>query len=133
VETTIDLGVKHVVTTIPIGANIATQNTTVDLGERYLDVLDVLFRPGHAGLTGVRVSYGGVSILPWNQPTQFLLGDNERRRFDIGLHVAGPLTVTTRNLDKGFAHVFDLTWQVRELQLASEPPRSIPLLTLVGP
>lgn len=127
-ESTVDVSAKYVVTTITIAANTTTQSTNVNLGERWLDSLNVFFRPGHAGLTGVRVLYGNVAVLPWNQPTTFLTGGSERREFEIGLHVSGVLVVTTQNLDKGYQHVFDLTWKVRELQLEGSPPVSTPLL-----
>jgi hypothetical protein len=130
-EGTIDVTAKYVTTTIAIPTNTATQSVTFALGERLLDTLDVHFTPGHAGLTGLRVSYAGVTILPWNQPSAFLVGDNERRLFEMGLHISGPLTLTTRNLDKGFPHSIIVTAKLREIVLVTEaPPAPLTLLDL---
>lgn len=119
-EGSIDVAAKYQVTTISLAKNVATQTTQVTLGERMLESVDVYFAIGHAGLTDVQIAYGGVTILPWNQPGSFLFGSNERRFFELGIHVSGLLTVTTRNHDRAYAHTIVLTWKLTELVLVGE-------------
>lgn len=130
-EGPIDVAAKYLVTTVNLAKNVTTQSTAAALGERMLESVDVYFAPGHAGLTGVALSYGGVAILPWNQPGSFLLGNSERRVFEIGIHVSGPVTITTRNLDRGFAHAIVLTWKLTEIVLTGEStlPTVPPIVT----
>lgn len=132
-EGPIDVAAKYLTTTITLAKNVTTQSTLVTLGERKLESVDVYFAIGHAGLTGVNLSYGGVAILPWNQPSAFLLGNNERRYFDIGIHVSGPVTVTTRNQDKAYTHAIVLTWKLTEIELTGESTLpSVPPIVAVG-
>lgn len=121
-EGTIDVAAKYVSLTVPIPKNTTVQTTTFDLGERIFESLSVLFAPGHAGLTGFRISYGGVTILPWNQPGGMIVGDNERRYFDMGLHVSGLLTIQTKNFDKAYAHSIVFEAKLTEILLAGGPP-----------
>ena len=83
----------------------------VPAGDNYvLDWLDILFAPGHVALTGVRVRWMGGTLLPWAQPNSFILGDNERLRFDIGIPISNPVQVDQTNTDT-VAHAHILTAQ----------------------
>lgn len=132
-EGPIDVAAKYLTTTVTLAKNVTTQTQTVTLGERLLESVDVYFAPGHAGLTGVALSYGGVTILPWNQGGQFLIGNNERRLFELGIHVSGLVTITTRNQDKAYAHTIVLTWKLTELVLTGETSLpAVPPIVAVG-
>ncbi|SRR6266567_7774272 len=111
---TIDVGRKHLVTSITIPKSTGSQTTTVSLGQRILENVEVFFTPGHVGLTGFRIAYNGVTILPWAQPTLFLLGDNERLQYPTEIYVSSALTITTRNNDT-VQHRLIFTFRVREL------------------
>lgn len=127
---TIDVRTKYLVQSIPIPRNTTTQTTTFVLGNVVLETLDVFYSPGHVGLVGVRVNYAGVTIVPWNQPTVFVVGSNERRLFDVGIPVGDQLSIVTRNLDARFAHTIVLTAAVTELELVqgAKPPALLPLV-----
>lgn len=84
-----------------------------------LETLDVFYAPGHVGLVGVRINYAGVTIVPWNQPTVFMLGSNERRKFDMGIPIGDKLSIVTTNLDARFAHTVVITAAVTELALVN--------------
>jgi hypothetical protein len=45
------------------------------------------------------------------------------------MHVSGPLTLVTRNLDKGFVHSIVVTAQLTEIALPRAAP--VPALTLL--
>lgn len=113
----IDATTKYLTLTISTPAHTASKTTAFDLssqGEKILDALEILFAPGHAALTGVRVSYNGVVILPWNQNSAFILGNDERLIFDVGIYVAKPLSIVTTNTD-AFPHVHVLTAKLSEV------------------
>lgn len=117
---TIDVSAKYLRLRIDTPRKVATQTNVFPLGERILESLSVLFPLGHAGLTGLRVNYNGVAVLPWNQPTQFVVGDNERLTFEMGLYVSAPLSIVSVNNDN-VAHSLYLTAKLRELGAAAQP------------
>lgn len=125
---TLDVSVKYLITSITRAAH-ATGSTTVNLGERIALSVNVFFTPGHVGLVGVAISYAGLQLLPYNQPGSFILGDNERLNFDLGMYLPGPITVRTQNSDSA-AHTVQLTWKVQELSLRGQLPvqAAIPLV-----
>lgn len=92
-----------------------------------LEKVDILFAPGHVALTGVRINYQGVAILPWNQPTLFVVGDSERLVFELGMYVSGGLSIVTHNGDTQ-PHQHMLTFHYMEyiernsLQALPTPP-----------
>lgn len=131
-EDTIDVQAKYLTTQVNIAKNVATQTTLVDLGERMLESFDAFFAPGHVGLTGFRILYGGVAIVPWNQSTSFIVGNNERRPFTLGLHVSGKLSIVTTNLDKAYAHAIVFTFKLTELLLVGESGESSTPLTIAA-
>lgn len=111
---TIDVAVKYVTSTITTNKNTNTLNTVIDLGDRILQTVEILFAPGHVALTGVRLLMGGTAILPWNQPTSFIFGDNERLTFKLGIYVPGPITIVTHNADS-VAHMHQITFALTEV------------------
>ena len=131
-ERTVDVAAKYVTLSIALGTSSGVVSTLWDLGERMWESLQIVYAPGHNGLVGVRFTYAGVTILPWNQPTQFVSGSNERVPYEIGLHVSGKVTVQAQNLDAGFAHKVVLTAKLTEILLAAAPPPAPALLDLAA-
>ena len=109
--------------------NFAVNWTITDAGGDILEELQVVFPAGHAGLTGVRVNYGGVTILPWNMPTTFLYGDNERQTYQMGIYVSGPLQVVFTNNDN-VLHTFQLVAKTANVTPPPTVPTPIALLSL---
>lgn len=112
---TTDVRTKYLNTVVATPRNTASQSTVFDCGNRVLEEIDVLWPKGTEGLVGLVVLYANVAILPWNQPTGFLIGDGERRKFDVGLQVGGPITFLTKNADGKFAHALFITLKLTEL------------------
>lgn len=127
----IDPQSKTIVSTIATNAK-ASKNTIITiLPDIILEKVSILFPAGHAGLTGVRLVYGGVALLPWNQLTQFIIGDSERLSFDIGMYVSGPITVATTNADTAaHSHFLEFTYHEYREQNAVVSLTPVPLAAL---
>jgi hypothetical protein len=123
---TIDVQIKHVTATIQTLKNTNIKSTNIDLGDRIIQSVDILFAPGHVALTGVRLMLNDVAILPWNQPTQFIFGDNERLAFQLGIYVPGILTIQTHNSDT-VTHMHQITFYLTEV------PAQVPDSYRAGP
>lgn len=96
---TIDVTTRYSVADITTPKATNTQSTIIRLAEAWVETVDILFAPGHAALTGVRLVYGGNIVLPWDGVGAFIAGDNERLRFVMGMYMPGPITIVTHNND----------------------------------
>lgn len=114
---TIDVSAKFVVVDITTPKNTNALTTTFNAGNRIIKAIDVLFAPGHVGITGIRFSYAGVVILPWNQSTAFLVGDSERLRYEVDIYAPGPLSIVTHNPDAQNAHRHIVTFELHEVNV----------------
>lgn len=119
--TTYDVDARYLQTSIVTNARTALKTTTWTFGPAILDELQILWAPGHLALTGVRVSVQGVTILPWNQPTAFLVGDNERQIYAMGIHIFSSITVATQNND-GYVHTHYLVAKLSDVPLTGDNP-----------
>ena len=92
--------------TIPAG-NGSTATTTVpwDLGAVIVEQLEVMIPRGHAGLTGVRIAYQGVTLLPWGEPPDYVVANDETITVPVDLEIGAPLSVVGYNADV-FVHTF---------------------------
>lgn len=127
---TIDVSAKYQTVDITTPKNTGAQTLVISVGDRIIRAVDVLFAPGHVGLTGVRLQYAGVTILPWNQPSNFIVGDSERLRFQLDLYAPGPLTIITHNGDSQASHRHIFTFELHEVDNPAGVMQSptIPLL-----
>lgn len=127
---TIDVSSKFQVVDITTAKNTNALNTVFNAGNRFIKAVSILFAPGHVGLTGVRLTYAGVVVLPWNQPTGFIVGDSERLDFAMGLYAPGPLTITTHNGDAQASHRHLLTFELQEVNTggALSLPTTVPMV-----
>lgn len=111
---TIDVQTKYVTSTITTPRSTTLLTTDIDVGDRIIKTVEILFAPGHVALTGVRLRLAGVAILPWNQPNSFIFGDNERLTFELGIYVSSILRIDTRNTDS-VAHLHQITFALMEV------------------
>lgn len=113
-----------------IARNTAGLTVNVNLGFRVIDEIGMLFAQGHVSITGFRLMYDGKAIIPWDQPTTFLVGNNERRVLPVGLQVLKPMQFVFANNDN-LPHTF--FWYIASHDVpvpsdnASAP--ALPLLT----
>ncbi len=102
---------------------------------RLVDI-EIEIPSGHCGLTGVRVMFGDVVILPWGQG-QFIVASDYSRVFDVNENIdANNLTVAAYNTDI-FDHSFYLRAHVSDsqAQAATQPPAPVAdnsLISAVG-
>lgn len=83
----------------------ALTTTSWDLGAVIVEHLEVMIPRGHAGLTGVRIAYQGVTLLPWGEPPVYIVANDETIGVPVDLEIGAPLSVVAYNLDV-FAHTF---------------------------
>lgn len=127
---TIDVSAKYQTVDITTPKSTNAQTQVISVGDRIIHAVDVLFAPGHVGLTGVRLLYGGITILPWNQPANFIVGDSERLHFQLDLYAPGPITIVTHNGDSqaSHRHIFTFELHERDLNAGIVQASPVPLL-----
>lgn len=86
--------------TVPALTAIAAP-TSVDpaLGDVWLYGVELRIPTGHAGLTGIALTFNGVSLVPWAANVSYIVGDDERLDFDVNLETSSGLQVVTYNTD----------------------------------
>ena len=129
---TIDVSSKFVVSDITTPKNTNALNTLVQTGNRIIKSVDILYAPGQVGLTGVRLMYADVAILPWNQPTVFIVGSNERLHYELDFYGPGTLIIVTLNHDTRYGHRTIITLELQEVTNPnmSVLPTTIPALVV---
>lgn len=104
--------------TVPAGtASSAPTTLSWNLGAVILGSLEVMIPKGHAGLTGLAVTYSGQQLLPWVNAGGWLIGNDLDRRFTMQFEVGRPITLSAYNTDI-FAHTFYLLAEVTDLGTA---------------
>ena len=99
----------------PAGTTAAApQSTAIDLGDVMLLTARLHIPSGHCGLTGWRIDFSGVTILPYSNPSAWLIGDNDRELFQVDYEVGNTLKIVTYNTDI-YDHTHYCTFKVTEL------------------
>ena len=103
--------------TVPTGNPSSAPITLVDsIGDVWVNSVNVRIPPGHCGQTGIQIQYAGVPIVPWNDPTTFIVEDDKDYNFDIDFEFDQSLTVILYN--NGFYdHTFYVRWNVTPIVL----------------
>lgn len=85
----------------PIGSvNFSTQSTAIALGDCILHRWIVRIPNGHAGLTGVALTFNGVTIVPFdNATTPYVIGNDDVFEFRLETEVQNGLAVAQLNED----------------------------------
>ena len=108
---------RHVpiTTTVPAGTTAAApQVQTFDFTNQQLLSLHLVIPNGHAGLTGIRLDMSGTTILPWSNPSQWIVGDGLDKEFPLDVEGAALMKVLAYNTDTiphtfyGWLYVTDL-------------------------
>lgn len=109
---TIDAATRFSQVTINTPKATGNLNTTIRLPNAWVEAVTILFAPGHAVLTGVRLQYAGNTILPWDGVGTYIVGDNERLEFPIGMYLPGTITIGTHNADSlPHGHIVTFRWR----------------------
>lgn len=114
------------VTTVAGTAQASPKTTTVNLGDLILISVHLQIPSGHCGLTGWRIDYSGVTIVPFNNPPTFIVGDDDHLDFDTDYEVGNALKIITYNTDI-YDHTHYATLKVTDLNT----PRPAPFIPLV--
>lgn len=103
--------------------------TTITLGGLItLDQITFRIPAGHRGTTGLQVQLAGAVIFPYNAPTEWLVGDDDRLTVPFGIEVDTQLRVATYNLDlRGHTHLLDV--QVSDIPVDTLNAGSTPALS----
>ncbi|MGH3571176.1 MAG: hypothetical protein ACRDUW_05005 [Pseudonocardiaceae bacterium] len=92
----VPLDVTTAATTFP---DTSPQTTDPALGDVWMYKIELRIPSGHAGLTGIAITYAGVTIVPWSANLAWILGDNDYLTFDVNDEVGQSLRVVTYNDD----------------------------------
>lgn len=114
---------------VPAHTPSLVQNVT--LGFRIVDTIGMLFAQGHVALTGFRLEYDGKAIIPWDQPTSFLVGNDERRVLPLNFQVMKPMRFVFLNSDN-VPHTFNWFIESHDVPVPSDNA-SAPALPLLTP
>lgn len=66
---------------------------TLDIADTQLVEVNVIIPAGHVGLTGLAIRLGTTRVLPWDDATAWLRGNNENRTFPIFTQAPGVATI----------------------------------------
>jgi hypothetical protein len=114
--------------TVPAGTAIATpQTTVVNLGDIWCYAISVRIPAGHCGFTGLAVIQAGSYLLPFGQTLKYLIGNDDKLDFDIGVEIPGNFTLQTYNTDV-LAHTFYVRIAYQPMVTVNNPqPVIIPI------
>lgn len=98
--------------TVPAGTAIAAPvSQPVVLADAHLETVRFIIPDGHAGLTGLRITWAGTQIFPYNTGT-WLISDDEVFDWPADQEVtANGLSLAGYNTDI-FAHTFHVRFQI---------------------
>lgn len=82
-----------------------------------LNSVEVRIPPGHGGLTGIAILWGGVPIVPWGPALTYIVGDDDYFTFDVDEQIGGTVTVQTYNTDAANDHSHYLRFNVTPFSL----------------
>lgn len=107
--------------TVPAGTTQAAPLTaSVVLLDEQLVTVRVVIAPGHAGLTGLRITSGGTQVVPYVAGS-WLSGDDETIDYPWDAEVtANGLALAGYNTDQ-WDHTFTLRWTLTDLPAAGSP------------
>jgi hypothetical protein len=80
------------------------------IGDVWLDSVQIVIPSGHRGLTGLAITNGGTPIIPYGAGTDFLIGDDDRLDYDLGVEVDASFGCIYYNTDS-IRHNFYLRFQ----------------------
>jgi len=124
--------VRHFKVTEPSqGSPTTFTSTAVTINQGVVTALEIHMPSGHAGLTGIRVSYGSYQIVP-DPPDDFYNGNKRTLRRELGeaYPVGGTWFVDTYNADQHYPHTFYVDFEIDALDLADATLQ--PVLLLYG-
>jgi hypothetical protein len=126
---TIDVDARYKELTIAVAAKNLTSVTTFSLPNAMVDEVWLRFPPGHVGLMGVRLAYGGNTFIPWDSGVTKIVGDNERLVFIVGMYMTGPISILIANNDT-VAHTMFVTvkWHTYNPSESAIQPLSLPVI-----
>lgn len=84
---------------------------TLNIVDTQLIEVQVIIPRGHNGLTGLAVRLGTTRVLPWDDPTAWLRGNDENRTFPVYTQAAAVATILGFNTGQ-LAHSFYLRFLV---------------------
>lgn len=85
---------------VPAGTSAsAPMSTNPNVGDVILVAVRLVVPPGHAGFTGFRVDYASSTILPYSNPPGWIITDDDKEQFPVGIEVGSSLRLVTYNTD----------------------------------
>lgn len=86
--------------TVPAGTVIAAPTSdTLNLGDIWVYNISVRIPPGHCGFTGLSVQQAGSYLIPFGMTLAYLIGNDDKLEFEIGVEIPGAFQFVTYNTD----------------------------------
>lgn len=123
--------IPYTVTTPKQTLPTAPLSTPLNIELAQLIGVQMLIPPGHSGLTGIRLDDSGGTILPFSNPSQWVLGDNRDVWFDLDVQSDARMSWVTFNLDIQ-QHSHYLLVKIVDLNTSTQPPPTPDLTGLQG-
>jgi hypothetical protein len=116
--------------------------TPVNLGDVMLDHVDIMWPPGPSGAVGFQLQLSGGVLLPYNatpagaasyvfKASDWLIADDTRMWFDLGIEVDSHLSIVTYNLGS-HNHTVWFRFKTYMVPLVAPNPVSITPIALVA-
>lgn len=100
--------------TVPPATDPDTPATTdVNVGLVTWDDVRIIIPAGHQFLTGVRLSYAEAAIVPFNDPPDWITGNDDDQTTPVDLDVTAPIVIAGYNVDI-YPHTFHLRIKVTD-------------------
>jgi hypothetical protein len=88
--------------------------------------VEIVIPSGHRGLTGIAIANSGGQLVPYAQEPTFLIGDDDRLEYDIGVEVDTGFQVCVYNTDV-YPHNFYLRFAGLPMALYNQSASSAPV------
>lgn len=118
---------RTVATSLVVPAQTASASPlsqALALGQTQIVGVRIIIPRGHVGLTGLQILNGGTRILPWDDATAWIVGDDEKVDFDLNTQAANTMTLRGYNTGQ-LQHTFYLRFEVDDNQYLRRPQSNL--------
>ena len=96
--------IRQAQVTVPTGTTQAAPfTTTINLGDVWVEWIEIDVPPGPSGVVFFNLAYGGMGLVPSGVPLLFLNPDDWTATYPVNAEIPGKMTFTGWNLG-GYSH-----------------------------
>lgn len=94
------------------------------LGLATWDDVRIIIPAGHQFLTGVRLEYASAFVVPFNDPPEWITGNDDDQTYPVDLDVTAPVVLRGYNVDI-YPHTFHLRFKVTDWPTVTAAPATM--------